>query len=103
MILLRYNHDIEFNDGCSLQFKGIRALWLFDHRKLKTDRIFFETVHGKGPSDGLGGVVKSVATTAVAAEKKLIRTAEEFYLYLNKDNTLLEKREMKDDKHHVDL
>ena len=67
------DHDIEFNDGCTSQFKSIKAFWLFAKRGRHTDWVYFELSHGKGPSNGLGGVIKSLASTLVCAEKLIIR------------------------------
>ena len=55
---VQINLDIDFNDGCATQFKSIKSDWLFTNRKVKTEGIYFESSHGKGPSNGLGGMVK---------------------------------------------
>ena len=85
---IEITHDIEFNDGCASQFKSIRAFSLFSHRPIHTDCIFFESSHGKGPSDGVGGVIKSVAANAVCAEKILLRDGKELYEFLVERCTL---------------
>jgi hypothetical protein len=82
------NHDIEFNDGCSSQYKSIRAFWLFAKRNIKTDRIYFERSHGKGPSDGVGRVTKAVCAAAVSGSKILIRDAQEMFRYLEDNHTI---------------
>lgn len=74
-------HDVEYNDGCSSQFKCIRAFSALARRTVKTTRIFCETSHGKSKSDGLGGVVKCCATRCVCSEKRVIRDAKELYDY----------------------
>ena len=58
---LSITHTIEYNDGCTLQFKRIHAFSSLTRRKTKTTRVFCETSHGKSKSDGLGGVIKSYA------------------------------------------
>ena len=85
------NHDIEFNDGCSAQYKSIRAFWLFSQRNIKTDRVYFESSHGKGPSDGVGGVTKAICSIAVSAQKELIRNAKEMYEFLHLKHTVEDK------------
>ena len=65
--------DIEFNDGCSSQFKFITAFTQYACRSVPTARIFFETRHGKSKSVGLGGVVNSFATPEVNAREFIIR------------------------------
>ena len=65
--------DVEFNDGCSSQFKFITAFTQYACRSVPTARIFFETRHGKSKSVGLGGVVNSFATLEVNAREFVIR------------------------------
>ena len=79
---VQINLDIKFNDNCASQFKSIKSFWLFAKRKVHTERIYFESSHGKGPSDGFGGVVKSVVTSAVCAEKLIIRNVKELHTFL---------------------
>ena len=45
----------------------------------KAVRNYFETGHGKGPCDGLGGTCKRLAHQAVRSGKCLIQDAEGFY------------------------
>ena len=73
------SHDIEYNDGCSSQFKCIRAFSGLARRSIKTSRIFCETSHGKSKSDGLGGVVKCCASRCVCSEQRYIRNAKELF------------------------
>ena len=73
---VQINLDIEFNDGCASQLKSIKSFWLFVKRKVHTERTYFESSRSKDPSDGLGGVVKSVTTSAVCAEKLIIRNGK---------------------------
>ena len=82
------SHDIEFNDGCSAQYKSIRAFWLFCKRTTRTDRVFCESSHGKGPSDGVGGVCKSLCASAVAGRKLLIRNASEMFQFLSENHSI---------------
>ena len=72
-------HDVEYNDGCSSQFKCIRAFSGLARRDVKTTRIFCETSHGKSKSDGLGGVVKCCASRCVCSEKRVMRDAKELF------------------------
>ena len=65
-------HDIEYNDGCSSQFKCIKAFSSLARRNIKTTRIFCETSHGKSKSDGLGGVIKSFVYHDVCGSEKII-------------------------------
>ena len=71
------DHDIEYNDGCGTQFKCIRAFTSLARRRVKTSRIFTEKSHSKSKSDSLGRAVKSFASRAVCAERRVIRNAEE--------------------------
>ena len=63
-------HDIEYNDGCSSQFKCIKAFSSLARRN--TTRIFCETSHGKSKSDGLGGVIKSFVYCDVCGSEKCL-------------------------------
>ena len=55
-------HIVEFTDGCSSQFRSRHTtLDLSYARKdfgVNIQRLYFETSHGKGPSDGEGRVKK---------------------------------------------
>ena len=95
------DHDIEFNDGCASLFKSINAVWLFAKRGRHTDHVYFESSHGKGPSDGLGGVIKSLASTAVCAEKLIIRDGKELFDFLIDRYTLHNIVSMLQEKHCV--
>ena len=68
--------DIEFNDGCAAQFESIKSFGLFSKRSIHTDTVYFESSHGKGPSDGVGGVIKSLVATAVCSQKVISRDAK---------------------------
>ena len=74
---LQINHGIEYNDGCSSQFKCICAFSSLVRRPVKAMCIFCETSHGKSKSDGLGVVVKAFASCAVCSERRVIRDARE--------------------------
>ena len=66
-------------DGPSSQFKNrfIAASipWLQEKHKLKICWNFFATSHGKGPVDGIDGVVKRMATQKVIQRKVNITNA----------------------------
>ena len=49
------------------------TFWLFARIERHTDRVYFESSHGKGLSDGLGGAIKPLVSTSVCAEKLIIR------------------------------
>ena len=72
-------HDVEYNDGCSSQFKCIRAFSALARRTIRTTQTFCETSHGKSKSDGLGGVIKCYASRSVCSEKLVIRDGKELY------------------------
>ena len=57
--------------------------------------------HGKGHSDGLGGVIKSLAFTAVCAKKLIIRDGKELYDILIDRYTLHNNVSMLQEKHCV--
>jgi hypothetical protein len=48
-------------------------------------RNFFETSHGKGPCDGLGGIVKNKASKAVLSGKAIIQNAKDLVNFCNEN------------------
>ena len=86
--------DIEFNDGCSCQFKCIAAFTHYACCSVPTNRIFLETSHGKSKSDGLGRVVKGFAIREVNAREVIIHNASELFEFC------LEKLTIKDSPDH---
>ena len=76
---LFFEVDIEFNDGCASQYKSKTALHKIAMRNMLTIRVFFETLHGKSKSDGLGGVIKSYVSREVAANEVIIRNGKEMF------------------------
>ena len=52
--------DIEFNDGCTSQYKCVWGIQSFARRNVSSIRVYFEISHGKSKSDSLGGVVKDM-------------------------------------------
>ena len=75
---------IEYDDGCSSQFKCIRAFSSLARYPVRTARIFWDTSRGKSKSDGLGGVVKAFASRAVCSERRIIRDAKQLIDLLDK-------------------
>ena len=98
---VKINLDIEFNDDCASQFKSIKSFWLFAKCKVHTERIYFESSHGKDPSDGLEGVVKTVLTSAECAEKLIIRNGKELHAFLEESCTLENDPEILRSKHCI--
>ena len=74
---------MKLNDGCSSQFKCIRAFAALACRPVKTTRIYTETCHGKSKSDGVGGVVKCYASRSVSKKflKTVMHNAKEFHQF----------------------
>ena len=46
---------------------------------LKADWSFFETAHGKGPVDGVGGEIKRVVWKAVLQGKAVVSDCKSFF------------------------
>ena len=93
--------DIEFNDGCAAQFKSIKSFGLFSKRSIHTDRVYFDLSHGKGPSDGVGGVIKSLVATAVCSQRVIIRDAKEFFDFLSDRCCIENEIGASDSKHQI--
>jgi hypothetical protein len=79
---LKLDRVIQFTDGCSGQFKSKMPFadisCGFDKGRIKIERNFFGSCHGKGPSDGEGGVVKSKVTQHVKSGG-IVTSTDEFY------------------------
>ncbi|KAK7109352.1 uncharacterized protein [Littorina saxatilis] len=89
---LSIQKQYQFTDGCACQFKSREpfmdvSLSHVDHG-IEIQRSFFGSSHGKGPCDGVGGVVKSAARRAVLAEKVMISDALEMFNFLDRNLTV---------------
>lgn len=73
---------IYFSDGAGSQYKNrFNLANLFHHRDdfgISAEWHFFATAHGKGPSDGLGGTLKRLASKA-SLQGTTIQTAYQLY------------------------
>lgn len=56
-------------------------------RGIQNEHIYWETAHGKGKADGVGGVVKHKASMAVVKKQESIRDAKELYTYCKENLT----------------
>lgn len=85
-------HLVEFTDGCGAQFKSkgpfADVSFAQDDHCLSLERHFFGSRHGKGPSDGVSGVVKSSVRRAVLARRVLINSAAAMFDYCQKNLVL---------------
>ena len=82
---------IQFTDGCASQYKSKFSFLDISYSVLDfncvTQRNFFGSRHGKGPSDGESAVIKSCARNAVKSSKCIISNAEELYNYCSANLT----------------
>lgn len=73
---------IYFSDGASSQYKNrfnmLNVLYHNEDFGVPAEWHFFATSHGKGPSDGLGGTLKRLATRA-SLQGVQIQTAKELF------------------------
>lgn len=84
-----------FTDGCTGQYKGLKNFCNIRHHKedfdLKCEWNFFATSHGKGPCDGIGGVIKRLATRyskqLVKSGKDRLLTALQLFQYAKENIT----------------
>ena len=81
-----------WSDVPSRQFKNrftaASIPWLQEKHKLRICWNFFATSHGKGPVDGIGGVVKRMATQKVIQRKVNITNAASFYDAINGESNV---------------
>ena len=78
---------IELNDGCTQQFKSIKAISQLSSWSYYLSWLYFETSHGKSISDGLGDVVKSFVSRSANSEGTVVRNAMEFYKFCTENLT----------------
>ncbi|XP_072025409.1 uncharacterized protein [Amphiura filiformis] len=87
---LPLEHIVEYTDGCGCQYKsrgpfGDISYATEDYGVDDFERLYFGSRHGKGPSDGVSGVVKSAVRRAVVSRRAVINTAEEMYTYCKEE------------------
>jgi hypothetical protein len=89
--LRNLKHVIEYTDGCSSQYKCRGSFADVSYAKRNTgisfERNYFGSRHGKGPSDGVSGVVKSAVRRAVISRRVTVNTAEEMFNYCKEQLT----------------
>lgn len=84
------DHQVIFSDGAAAQFKSkMPYMYLTNGGDFSKERSFFGSRHGKSVCDGLGGVVKQAATIHVASRKGIIRDAQEFHAFAQKELTIV--------------
>ena len=85
------NQVIEFTDGCAGQYKSKLPFsdisFSVEDMGVKRERHYFGSRHGKGPSDGVSGVVKSAVRRAVVARRAVVDTAVSMFTYLQENMT----------------
>ncbi|GFR84664.1 Cc8L18.2-like protein [Elysia marginata] len=82
---IKVSRLIQFTDGCAAQYKSKLPFWHIQNSPstlgLPIERNFFESRHGKNPSDGESAVVKNAATRAVKSRQAIIQTATDLYQF----------------------
>ncbi|XP_060597247.1 uncharacterized protein LOC132751142 [Ruditapes philippinarum] len=76
--------EVLFSDGCASQYKSKLPFYFLSKHGSNFERAYFGSRHGKGPCDGVGGVVKKSAETFVKGRQGVIRTPKEFFDYCQK-------------------
>jgi len=93
---VKFENIIQFTDGCASQYKS-KVPFFHISNYPNTERHFFGSGHGKGPSDACSGVVKASVTRTVRGgriianvndllkygEEKLTRIRDKFYRTLH--------------------
>lgn len=57
--------NYEINNGCTQQFQSYKGFFSLREGPLKPDQVFFESLHGKSLSYGVGGHLKSALVCAL--------------------------------------
>ncbi|XP_033730626.1 uncharacterized protein LOC117320042 [Pecten maximus] len=87
---LHIEKQLHMTDGCSAQYKSktpftdIYISFSILDFGFPTERHFYGSRHGKGPSDGAGAVVKSFVRRGVLGDSICINNAKEFFNYSKK-------------------
>ena len=85
------NKVIEFTDGCAGQYKSKLPFsdisFSEEDMAVKIERHHFGSRRGKGPSDRVSGVVKSVVRRVVVARRAVVDPAVSMFTYLQ-DNMM---------------
>jgi hypothetical protein len=86
---ITFDHEVQFSDGCTSQFKSKQSFKDLSEMVDPTfERVYFGSRHGKGPCDGLGGIIKKCAETYVKSRKGMIRNAEELFKFCQQYMTI---------------
>ena len=74
--LLNIEKEVQISDGCTGQYKACGPFRDFSYSQddygFKIDCNFYESHHGKRPSDGAATVIKQTARRAVNSQQALI-------------------------------
>ena len=83
-IVPNLSHIHYWTDSPSSQYRNKTAFYIIsDHTSLfgiPASWNYFETGHGKGPCDGVGGTAKRAADMGIKQEKFVVQDANDFYL-----------------------
>ena len=82
---LKIDREIHVSDGASSQYKSkipfADVSYSMEDFGFPVEKHYFGSRHGKGPSDGETGVVKTSASIAVKNRKAVIMSSESMYEY----------------------
>ena len=88
-------HVVEYSDGCAAHYKSRGPIADISFARVdygvQLERAFFGSRHGKGPSDGVVGVVKSAVRRAVVSRRAVVNTAEDMFSFCDKNLTKVVK------------
>ena len=72
---------IQFTDNCCEQYKSFKTFSIQSDEKIKFERHYFGTQHGKGPADAAIGKMKRQVDDAVKTHRANIIKPVDLYLY----------------------
>jgi hypothetical protein len=92
---LIFDNIVQFTDQCPGQYKSKTSFKNISSSKIRKQRIYFGTRHGKGPADGACGRVKRAVDQAVMARQTEAKDAKDFFQFcknsLEKDNGMFQQ------------
>ena len=101
---IKWNEIIVWSDGCASQYKGENSFYYLDKYSVSVQRNYFESEHGKGPSDAETGLISMKLQAAVKSRSAVLQDAKsmlDFLLENHSDDTHLYKLVNEEDLNEI--
>lgn len=88
-----------WSDGCAAQYKSRQPFanlaQLYGQSTIKIEWNYFGSRHGKGPSDGESGVIKSKVSRLVLSGQEMVDNAQEFFEVCARHLTVIDGKSLR--------